>query len=432
MPNGLIKNIAKQSGVKKSEIEHTWNVLSKEYNEDSEAIIGTLQKIYKYNAHAEDTNRQKTDFGHLKIKNCVLTAESVDPYLGSELIGKTRDALYDIDPNKTYNVYRPISELKKGLDTYNEVPLTNEHYFVDNQSSNKPKWLGGVGSKATIKDGKVINSVSIWDTEGVNLVERIKKEGLSCGYKYNLIQKRGVWNGKPYDFEMTDIVCNHIALVGSPRVKVSKLADSNNFIKDNSKMALEKLEGLLYKLLEKNPSLLIDSEKEEKMEKDVDVYYHGKQKDKKAKCKFISLDKKAKDKKAKDKKSKDNEHEKEEEKMSKDNEEEKKKEEAKSEDSRQIIADAVQQQLTHHLKTKELCESVIGKSTFGADSTPEQMIANTLTAKGVKHEAWGLGEKTAVLQYMAEHTAQDSKNKVIKHNIIADSSNVSDFKIINI
>lgn len=424
MPNPLIKKISAHAGVKKSEVEHTWEKLAKEYGKTNyEAIVGTLKKIYKYEGTAEDSNREKTEFGHLKIDNCVLTSESVDAYKGSEL-----PAFLELDPEKIYNVYRPIEELKKAIKSYNDVPLTNEHFFVDNLVTNKDKWLGSVGSKATIKNGQVINSVNIWDKSGVELVERIKKEGLSCGYKYNIVDKKGVWNGKPYDFMMTDIVCNHVALVGIPRNKPAKLADSDNFNKEDLEMDAQ---ALLVKLLTKNPHLLMDSEegkgenkpeKEEKQEdkkskkkgKDMDIYYHSK-KGKDAEEEAEEENEHMKDKKkGKDKKCKDKDPD----------------AELKAEDTAKLIQDSVNNAVIAHIKTKELCEKVIGKSAFGADAMPEEMINKTLKAKNIAVDGYSLETKTALLQYIAD--TQVKQTKTVKHTFASDSTNKCDYSIIEI
>jgi hypothetical protein len=451
MPNALVKHIAQQSGVKKSKVEKTWQKLATEYGETNyKAIVSSLEKKYNYNSTAEDSNRQKTDFGHLKIENCVLTSESVDGYLGRELPSYLTKDGKSLEPDTIYYVYRPLAELKKALKSYNDVPLTNEHYFVDNNATNKPKWLGAVGSNATIVDGKVQNTVTIWDKDGVELVERIRKEGLSSGYKYEIKEKKGVWNGRNYDFEMSDIVCNHVALVSQPRNKPSKLADSININKDVKKMAKATAmdaNALLVKLLTKNPELaaemLLDSgEAAGENTPSKPEHEEGKTKDKKAK------DKKGKDeedmpaedeengcpaededddekpetkdkKRGKDKKGKDEESE------------SKEKEKSNAEDTAKLIRDSVNNIVMAHLKTKELCEKVIGKSTFGADSTPEQMINSTLAAKGYDHKDLGLEAKTAILQYMADTKAKEVI--ATKHTFrAADSSGKSDLELINL
>jgi len=389
MPNALVKKVAKKTGNSVAEVEKLWKKLTKEYGETNyKAIVGSLKKSLHYTA--EDSNREKNEFNHLKVKECVLTAESVDEYLGSEL-----PANLNVDKDKSYSVYRPANELKKALSTYNDVPLTNEHFFVDSNVTNKDKWIGSVGSEAKFKDGKVYNKVTIWDKAGVDLVERIRKDGLSCGYKYKILDKKGVFNGKPYDFMMKDITCNHVALVDNARVKYARLADENLILKGIEMKA----EQILVDLLTKNPHLIADNKVEENVEKKEKIV-----KDKKHK-------------KAKDKiKEKEEKHE-----------EDEVRNEVKAHDSFDINKQ-INSSIIAYNKAKELCERVIGKTTFAVDSTPEQMLDATLKAKNVDYGNIGIEAKTVLLQYIAD--SKSVKKEV--HIIATDSKNNDNFKLINI
>jgi hypothetical protein len=182
----------------------------------------------------EDSNRTVTQWGHMRVDDCILTAESVDGYLGRELKSSNLppEVLAKLEDNKVYQVYRPAEELEKAIDTYNLVPLTDEHHFVDTITTNKNKWLGTIGSKAYMDNGKIKNELSIWDAKEVikhlnlkddisqfELKENIRnsltlekpRQGLSGGYAFKLVDEAGNWNGKYYDFKMKDINCNHVA-----------------------------------------------------------------------------------------------------------------------------------------------------------------------------------------------------------------------------
>ena len=45
MPNAVIQNFAKKSGKSEEEIEKIWDELKDQYNDNYEAIVGTLKKI---------------------------------------------------------------------------------------------------------------------------------------------------------------------------------------------------------------------------------------------------------------------------------------------------------------------------------------------------------------------------------------------------
>ena len=230
------------------------------------------------NTYITDTNREKTDFGHLKVIDCIITAEGIQEYHGSEL-----PKVFGIKDNKTYKIYRPASEIKKALDSYNNVPLTDEHYFVDGNAVNKNKWIGGVGTDAKFVDGKLINSLAVWDVKAVDLVEN-HKDGLSAGYSFSLENSSGEFKGEKYDFVMRDIQANHVALVKTPRVPEAKIAD-NDFLKDidmnNSLFSWELADK---KGKDEHDDLDIEDSKEDSEEASMST----------------------KDKKAKDKKGKDN------------------------------------------------------------------------------------------------------------------------------
>lgn len=422
MPNPLIKKIATQAGVKKAKVEKVWNELKEEYGENYEAIVGSLKKAFGYKKAKASDARFKTPFNHLKVEDCVLTAESVDSYLGKEL--PQRDG---IDPEKIYNVYRPLAELKKAVDTYNEVPLVNEHYFVDGNVTNKDKWLGTSGSHATIKDGKLYNSIAIWDKDGVDLAEKVKK-GLSCGYSYNLVDEKGEFNGKPYDFKMTDIVCNHVALVGSPRVQVARLADSlmNILIKGNDDMSAKEILSIL---MQKNPQLVTDAAEEyEKKEKEaID----------KKKAKDDTYREKSGGAMSTDESEEEEEEEMKDKKKAKDKKKMKDKKKGKDEEEcvekKEMAGDSVEElvkkQLTAYNIAKDICEKAIGKTTFAADAMPEQMYNATLKALNIKCDGYSMDTKAALIQYISDSKAASKQQKQV---IVADSQIGNDINIIEL
>ncbi len=432
MPNSVIKSFAKKYGHSKEHVEKLWNSLKKEYGENYKAIVGSLEKILE-KSKASDSNREMTAFGHMKVKDCVLTAESVDEYLGSEL-----PKMPEIDADKIYRVYRPAAELKKAIESYNDVPLTNEHFFVDELQANRNKWLGTTSGKAKIIDGKVVNNVVVWSKDGVDLVEKVK-QGLSAGYAYNLVKESGNFNGKPYDFKMTDIVCNHVALVGNPRVKVAKLADNfnNNLLEVlqnmNKKELLQIIADEAPDLARKLLARVADeshveksgrgssTDKEELSDeelKELEGVVHAKKegKDKKK----MKDKKKARDE---DDLVEDEEEEEKEEKKEEKHEERKKAEDAMNKKIADSVAEQVAKQLREIRETQELCEGVIGKAKFAADSSPEDMINTTLKNLGINHKDYSLETKIALLK----HRAKDSK-QVVTRPVLADSHYASSSK----
>jgi len=414
--NNIIKSFSEKYSTNGKEVEKLWEDLEKEYGTNYSVIVDSLENILKKHK-ATDSDRELTPFKHLKIDNCILTAESVDPYMGSEL------SVDGLDNNKIYNVYRPAVEIEKSLNSYNNVPLTNDHYFVDDIKTNKDKWIGTVGTNAEFKDGKLYNSVAVWDVEAVELV-KAKKEGLSSGYSYKLIKEQGTWNGKPYDFKMCDLVCNHVALVDNARVKVAKLADSSIVVKEFNRMDADKL---LRRLQDTHPRIVADAEEELKKEKElkdttrVEATGKGTSTDETE----VEIKKEFKDKKkGKDKKAKDKKKGKDMSEEACDEEEEEKEEEVKI--TKDSINELVRQQLSAYNEAKSLCEKVIGRANFASDATPESMIDATLKAKNIDFNGYSMETKQALLK----HLVSDSKKEKSIPLFISDSAD--SLQIINL
>lgn len=414
----------------------------------------------------EDSNRSTNSFGHLKIDNCVITAESVDGYLGKELKSKDLppDVLAQLEDNKIYQVYRPAEALKKALDSYNDIPLTDEHHFVDITKTNKHKWLGSVSGVARFEDGKVINRVSIWDkdevakhlnlTDGFSEVDFSNKirnsltmvkprEGLSGGYGFKLLAESGEWNGKHYDFKMRDIECNHVALVGSPRVAAARLADNSiNILEDNEMSTV----ALIERLRKANPQLVADTEEEMKKEKEAIADKNKKGKDEKICTKDNEFkestkggahstdedpiedndlevkDEDLEDKKMADKKSKDLKN--------------KGKDSTPiqggiimTEDSIQaLVKQQLKEQLSAYNLAKDSCERAIGKASFAMDASPDDMYTGTLKALGIACDNYSLETKQALVKHIGDNKVITSKQPaVVMDSVATDSFSVIKF-----
>ena len=62
MPNVVIQSFAKKSGKSEEEIEKIWDELKDQYNDDYEAIVGTLKKILKINENFRNWLQENTSF----------------------------------------------------------------------------------------------------------------------------------------------------------------------------------------------------------------------------------------------------------------------------------------------------------------------------------------------------------------------------------
>lgn len=192
-----------------------------------------------YDKNTFGSNREIDEVnGYLRVDECNISKCQVRPYLGRE-IPNWRE--FDLEPDKIYNVYCPREELKKAAPTFNNLPLTREHIEVDVDNVPKEKIVGSLGDHASFEYPYLKNNLIIYDKKDIDLVMSGKKKELSCGYRYTPVRQSGEVDGKHYDFVMTDIVGNHVALVKQGR------AGHDVVVSDTIEKVKEKIMGLFRK-----------------------------------------------------------------------------------------------------------------------------------------------------------------------------------------
>lgn len=171
----------------------------------------------------KDTSRKKDETGYLRVAKCNISKAVVNEYLGSELQGVVSEQL---EPNKIYKIYRSPEALEACAKGFTDVPLYDEH----SKSLSEAKVIGTISSDVEF-DGKYLkSSLTIWDEEAIALVESDRKTELSCDYKCSVNMTAGKTDdGEEYDGIITDMIANHVALVGAGRagsdVRISDSAD---------------------------------------------------------------------------------------------------------------------------------------------------------------------------------------------------------------
>ena len=192
-----------------------------------------------YDKNTFGSNREIDEVnGYLRVDECNISKCQVRPYLGRE-IPNWRE--FDLEPDKIYNVYCPREELKKAAPTFNNLPLTREHIEVDVDNVPKEKIVGSLGDHASFEYPYLKNNLIIYDKKDIDLVMSGKKKELSCGYRYTPVRQSGEADGQHYDFVMTDIVGNHVALVKQGR------AGHDVVVSDTIEKVKEKIMGLFRK-----------------------------------------------------------------------------------------------------------------------------------------------------------------------------------------
>ena len=204
------------------------------------------------------TSRRELDpvNGFLRVSMSNITKSQIRPYLGREIPDHEK---FNLNPNKIYNVLCPKDELEKAAKTFNNLPLTREHIEVDVDDVPKEKIVGSLGDHATV-DGKYLkNNLIIYDKKDIDLVLSGKKKELSCGYRYTPVRESGEYEGQHYDFKMTDIIGNHVALVKQGR------AGRDVMVADSSKGLLETIKEKIMAVFDSD--IVEDSKEDAKQEK---------------------------------------------------------------------------------------------------------------------------------------------------------------------
>lgn len=183
---------------------------------------------------AFDTKRHKDVNGYLHVEVSPLTKETVNPYYGREIPGWED---LELDPEKIYYGYRAGRELKKALETFNGIPVLDEHKLDSAEKPLKDERVGYTGTSAAWEAPYIMNALIITDATAIELIETDKQRELSASYRYKPVFETGYFNGEKYDFIMTEIQANHIALVAEGRAGSDVLVYDNNSIKGEGYMA---------------------------------------------------------------------------------------------------------------------------------------------------------------------------------------------------
>jgi hypothetical protein len=156
--------------------------------------------------------------GFLHVDGCNISKAVVNPYYGAEIPDYEELGL---DPNKIYMLFRDPKELEKAANTFNNLPLMDNHVEVSAEDLEDPKVHGKVvgttGSNARFEAPYLVNELVVWTAGGIDGVMSKKQTELSCAYRYKLDMTPGEHEGQKYDGRMFDLVGNHVALVDEGR-----------------------------------------------------------------------------------------------------------------------------------------------------------------------------------------------------------------------
>lgn len=164
-----------------------------------------------------ESKRTYDENGFLHVSISPLTRVQVAPYHGSEIPGWQSLGL---DPERIYKGYRSAEELSRPetVESVNGIPIQLAHHmdYADNPA--KMTRVGSTGTDGAFHDPYLTNSLHIQDKNAIDRINDGSMRELSLAYRYKPVFKSGVSpDGEKYDFLMTDISANHLALVDEGR-----------------------------------------------------------------------------------------------------------------------------------------------------------------------------------------------------------------------
>lgn len=197
--------------------------------------------------------------GYMTVRDNPIIRAGVFQYMGRSIPGA--------DPEKIYNVLRPIEELAKPetLKSFAGLPIIDEHEMVGDRYPRGPEERGVHGAtmeNIELKGLDVLAPLRIFSRSLRRLVDAGKK-GLSLGYNCVWEKSSGVFDGTTYHYIQRNIRGDHLALVTQGRngtevldqtdvfdhfdlaldIKELNMADENKENKDDKKSDAKDEEG---------------------------------------------------------------------------------------------------------------------------------------------------------------------------------------------
>jgi hypothetical protein len=152
--------------------------------------------------------------GRLHIEMTPISKANICEYLGREI---PRGEELGLDANRRYRLYRDPAELKKAADSFNRVPVLQEHRSVTAADPRRELVIGSTGENARFEAPYLMNSMVVWDGDMIDRIKTGTQREISSAYAYDVDMTPGEIDGEPYDGRMKDIRGNHVALVEKGR-----------------------------------------------------------------------------------------------------------------------------------------------------------------------------------------------------------------------
>lgn len=175
--------------------------------------------------------------GFITYFDIPISSEGVYDYAGFQIAD-------NLPPKEVFKVYRPASEVckKSFVDSLQEMPLVDDHTMIgEGFTPVDKKNAAGVMFNVRAKGDHLLCDMKIWG-EKMKQKIRMGKRELSLGYVGYFRKQEGRFKGKPYQFVMFGLSCNHVALVDDARMgHACRLVDNARGICDSLKLELPEM-----------------------------------------------------------------------------------------------------------------------------------------------------------------------------------------------
>lgn len=158
--------------------------------------------------------RSFDDNGRLRVERTPISKANICLYQGREIPDHARLGL---NPDQSYRLLRDPKELEKAADSFNSLPVLEEHVPTSADAHPRELTVGSTMDNARFESPYLTVGMVIFDGPAITRIQSGDQKELSCGYAYEADMTPGTHEGQPYDGRMVNIRGNHIALVTKGR-----------------------------------------------------------------------------------------------------------------------------------------------------------------------------------------------------------------------
>ena len=170
---------------------------------------------------------------YLRYDRATIKASVTDEgfLVDSPVVGRVGIQLYKNADGSVRREFRPPEEVFKAdsLNSFVGKPITDGHPAeMVNAKNAKSLLVGAIHTEGKQDGDNVVAGITIHDADMIDKIMKGGKRELSLGYKVDIEEISGVWNGQEYDAIQRNIRINHLAIVprgraGNARLNLDRL-----------------------------------------------------------------------------------------------------------------------------------------------------------------------------------------------------------------